>query len=87
MACKLPKEGSDHQTYPAMIPSNHNNGQYGMKTQKVQWWHAFLGRTNSSPIELKILNKREIMVGAGSLAKYLVPAKSWILENVQPGLY
>lgn len=35
---RRPREGSNQQPSPAVIPLKHNHGQNGKISLKVQWW-------------------------------------------------
>lgn len=40
--CKLPKEGSSRQFYPAMMSMNHSHHQQSTITLRVQSWYSYL---------------------------------------------
>lgn len=40
--CKPSKDGSNQQSYPAMMVRNHNNNQHGKRPPPAQYWHTCL---------------------------------------------
>jgi hypothetical protein len=53
---KLPKEASNEQSYPTLLPVNHYGYQYGKKTPSVQKWTTYLAITNCSLIGIMIFS-------------------------------
>lgn len=84
--CKLPKEGSNQQSYPALTPMNHSNDWHSTMTAWCNTGVYTLVVTSRFLIVLKTYSTRGIPCSILKTANYSMLVKSWLLESTTSNL-